>query len=124
MRVTAAFCRLLRLPGVTVRDVAFSASTVTVTVGLRRFRLVCPDCGFSTWARYDLRPQPSQWRHLDLGAWRLDAAWVWWRLARLGSRADAGPCPAYDCCRSAASLGRRVSRIKVFVSDWLLTVWA
>ncbi|MHB1536181.1 MAG: helix-turn-helix domain-containing protein [Acidimicrobiales bacterium] len=24
---------------------------------------------------------------------RTDAAWVWWRLGRLGARADAGPCP-------------------------------
>ena len=46
MRATATFSRLLRLPGIWVRNVAFQADKAVVTVALRR-------------------------RHLDLGAWRL-----------------------------------------------------
>jgi transposase len=72
VRVTAAFCRLLRLAGIWVRGVAFEERRVVVTIALRRRRLECPDCGFSATARYDTRPVLSRWRHLDLGAWRLE----------------------------------------------------
>ncbi len=72
MRVTTAFCRLLRLSGVWVRGVSFEKHRVVVTVVLRRRRLLCPECGFSTRYRYDTRPVLSRWRHLDLGAWRLE----------------------------------------------------
>lgn len=67
MRVTAAFKHLLHLPGVNVRKVAFQENRVIVTVGLRRRRLACPLCDYSTGARYDTRPVESRWRHLDLG---------------------------------------------------------
>jgi len=50
VRVTAAFCRLLRLDGVRVR----------------------PLCSFSTAHRHDVRPVDSDWRHVDLGTWRLE----------------------------------------------------
>jgi transposase len=72
VRVTTAFKRLLRLPGVTVRSVEFTNVAVIVTVALRRRRLVCPECSFSTRARYDSRPVESRWRHLDVGSWRLE----------------------------------------------------
>jgi len=72
VRVTTAFKRLLNLPGVTVTDVAFAPSKVVVTVKLRAGRLCCPECQFTTMARYDRRPVASQWRHLDLGSWRLE----------------------------------------------------
>ena len=71
MRVTTAFNRLLALPGVSVSEVSFGADTVTVDVVLRRRRLQCPDCAFSTAARYDTRPVNSSWRHLDLGRWKV-----------------------------------------------------
>lgn len=71
MRVTTAFNRLLALPGVSVSDVSFSEATVTVDVVLRRRRLLCPQCEFTTAARYDTRPVSSSWRHLDLGRWRV-----------------------------------------------------
>lgn len=80
MRVTAAFSRLLALPGVWVRHVAFEADRVVVTVALRRWRLACPACGYTTWSRHDTRPVDSVWRHLDLGVWRLE---VRARLRRL-----------------------------------------
>ena len=71
MRVTAAFNRMLALPGTTVRDVWFEPARITVTVALRRRRLVCADCPYSAPARYDTRHVDSTWRHLDLGRCRL-----------------------------------------------------
>ena len=76
MRVTAAFHRLLGLQDITVRGVSFPAAdaeadTVVVEVGLRRKRLACPLCSFTTRARYDTRPVFSTWRHLDFGRWRV-----------------------------------------------------
>ena len=71
MRVTTAFNRLLKLDGANVADVEIGADTVTVEIGLRRRKLVCPACGFTTRARYDTRPVVSSWRHLRLGTHRL-----------------------------------------------------
>jgi len=72
VRVTTAFSRLLRLQGVCVRKVSFQPRGVVVEVALRRRRLLCPRCEFSTNARKDIRPVDSVWRHLDLGVWRLE----------------------------------------------------
>lgn len=85
MRVTTAFKRLLALPGVTVSGVEFAATAVIVTVKLRRRRLECPVCGYSTRARYDSRPVDSRWQHLDLGLWKLQLRA---RLRRLDCPAD------------------------------------
>jgi transposase len=72
VRVTSAFNRLLGLSGITVVDVSFvGTSAVYVDVALRRRRLVCPLCPFSTRARYDTRPVTSSWRHLDFGRWQV-----------------------------------------------------
>jgi transposase len=72
VRVTSAFSRLVRLPGVWVKKVRFRPDRVIVEVALRRRRLQCPRCEFSTAARKDTRPVNSVWRHLDLGVWRLE----------------------------------------------------
>lgn len=72
MRVTTAFKRLLRLDGVNVTSVVFGVNAIVVVVALRRRRLICPHCGHKTSARYDTRPCPSTWRHLDLGVWRVE----------------------------------------------------
>lgn len=72
MRVTTAFKRLLRLDDVNVTAVGWFTQLIVVTVVLRRRRLWCPHCGFKTSARYDTRPVPSRWRHLDLGVWRVE----------------------------------------------------
>jgi transposase len=87
VRANAAFSRLLKLPGVTVADVRFQDAEllVTVTVALRRRRLVCPRCSFSTRHRHDQRKVASRWRHLDLGVWRLEIRAVLRRLT----------CPAH-----------------------------
>ncbi|MDQ2897494.1 MAG: transposase, partial [Actinomycetota bacterium] len=72
MRVTSAFSRLLRLEGVWIKKVRFEPGAVVVDVALRRRRLLCPECGYSTKARKDTRPEDTVWRHLDLGVWRLE----------------------------------------------------
>ncbi len=81
MRVTTAFKRLLRLEDVNVTDVEFLPALIVVTVVLRRRRLVCPHCGHKTRWRYDARPAPSAWRHLDLGVWRVEVRACLRRLA-------------------------------------------
>lgn len=93
MRVNAAFSRLLRLDGVWVRDVHFHDDRVEVEVKLRRRRLLCPLCSYSTAHRYNRQTGQSTWRHLDLGTWRLE---VCAQLRRLecpehGVRVEAVP---------------------------------
>jgi transposase len=80
VRVTASFSRLLSLPGIWVRKVAFLPDKVVVTVALRRRLLVCPLCDYTTRSREDTRHVESLWRHLDLGIWQLE---VRARLRRL-----------------------------------------
>jgi transposase len=96
VRVTAGFSRLLRLDGVHVRDVVFEPDRVVVEVRLRRRRLVCPCCSFSTPHRHDVRPVDSDWRHLDLGTWRLE---VCARLRRL-------VCPTHGVLTEAVPFAR------------------
>ena len=72
MRVTAAFFRLLRLPGVWVKKVRFEPGRVVVTVALRRRRLCCPKCSYWTMARESKQHHDSVWRHVDLGVWELE----------------------------------------------------
>lgn len=72
MRVTTAFHRLLSVSGIAVRGVSFDDDDVVVVeVGLRRRRLACPLCSFTTRARYDTRTVSATWRHLDFGRWRV-----------------------------------------------------
>jgi transposase len=80
MRVSAAFSRLLDLPEVWVRSVKFEPGRVVVEVALRRRRLRCPKCSYSTRHRESKQHHDSVWRHLDLGVWRLE---VHARLRRL-----------------------------------------
>jgi transposase len=80
MRVTSAFSRLLSLPGARVRSVCFEPGRVVVTIALRRRRLDCPKCSYTTRHRENRQHHDSVWRHLDLGVWRLE---VRARLRRL-----------------------------------------
>src|SRR5690625_3179183 len=69
MRATTLFNRLLDLDGVNVRRIDVSDHTlVVVHVALKRRRLLCPWCEYSTAARYDTRPVASSWRHLRLAS--------------------------------------------------------
>ena len=92
-RVTSAFNRLLALSGVSVTEVSFGQDTVTVDVALRRRRWQCPECAFSTRARYDIRPGFSCWRGLDLGRWKIivRASLRWLVCPSHGVRVEAVP---------------------------------
>ena len=70
MRVTSAFSRLLDLPGIWVRAVAFEPDRIVITVALRRRRLQCPKCDYQTRHRESKQHHDSTWRHLDLGTRR------------------------------------------------------
>lgn len=72
MRVTTAFKHLLALPGIVVTDVDFEPGRVVVRVKLRRRKLQCPYCEFTSASRERLQQVDSRWRHLDLGRWRLE----------------------------------------------------
>jgi len=80
VRVTAAFSLLLDLSGIWVKKVRFDPDRVVVWVALRRKKLCCPKCSYSTMARENVQDHDSVWRHLDLGVWRLE---VRARLRRL-----------------------------------------
>jgi transposase len=114
MRITAAFSRLLDLPGVWVRKVAFRPDRVVVTVALRRKKLVCPKCSFQTMARENEQDHDSVWRHLDLGVWRLE---VHARLRRLR-------CPEHGALVEGVPFARDGARFTRDFEDlvaWLMT---
>jgi transposase len=70
VRIVTAFKRLLRLPGASVKDVAFASEGVIVTVALTRRRRVCCGCG-QTGRHLQIHDRRiKRWRHLDLGASR------------------------------------------------------
>jgi transposase len=108
VRDTAAFSRLLRLDGVWVRAVRFEPDRVIVEVALRRRRLHCPACDYRAGGRFDTRPVLSDWRHLDVGVWRLE---IRARLRRLwcpqhGARTEGVPFarPGSDFTRDFEAL--------------------
>ena len=114
VRVSTAFKRLLRLDGVNVTSVVFGLNVITVTVVLRRRRLVCPHCGHRTRSRYDTRACPSSWRHLDLGTWRVQ---VEARLRRLR-------CPTHGVVVEAVPFARPGAHLTRDFDDllaWLAT---
>ena len=67
MRVSAAFSRLLDLEGIWVWQVQFFSDRVVVGIALRRRRLRCPLCEFSTPHRYNQQAVESVWRGLRPG---------------------------------------------------------
>jgi transposase len=73
VRATTVFNRLLRLVGVWVTAVEFvdTDRVVFVDVRLRRRRLECPYCGWTTTAQHNWQPRPSTWRALDFGVWQV-----------------------------------------------------
>jgi transposase len=70
VRITTAFNRLLDLSGVWVKTVRFEPDRVVVTVALKRRRLHCPKCSYTTPHRESKQHHDSVWRHVDLGARR------------------------------------------------------
>src|SRR5665648_438593 len=114
MRVTSALSRLLDLSGVWVRSVSFEPGRVVVTVALRRRRLQCPKCSYSTRHRENRQRHQSVWRHLDLGVWRLE---VCANLRRLG-------CPEHGALVEGVPFARdgaRFTRDFENLVAWLAT---
>ncbi len=114
MRITAAFSRLLDLSGIWVRKVRFEPYRVVVDVALRRKKLVCPKCSYSTMARENEQDHDSVWRHLDLGVWRLE---IHARLRRLR-------CPEHGVHVEGVPFARDGARFTRDFEDlvaWLLT---
>jgi len=114
VRVTTAFKRLLRLEGVNVTSVSFGLEVITVTVALRRRWLICPHCGHKTRFRYDSRPCPSRWRHLDLGVWAVQVEATLRRLR----------CPAHGVVVEAVGFARPGAHLTRDFDDllaWLAT---
>jgi transposase len=114
MRVNAAFCRLLRLKGVWVRGVAFDPDRVVVRVALRRRRLICPSCSYSTRWIENTQAHESVWRHLDLGVWRLEVRATLRRLR----------CPTHGVHVEGVPFAREGSRFTTDLEDlvtWLVT---
>ncbi len=114
MRVTAAFSRLLVLPGIWVKKVRFEPDRVIVWVALRRKKLVCPKCSYSTMARESKQHHDSVWRAVDLGLWRLE---VRARLRRLR-------CPEHGVHVEGVPFARDGARFTRDFEDvvaWLMT---
>lgn len=111
MRATTAFKHLLDLDGIDVVDVAFEPEGVQVHVRLRRRRLICARCSYSTPWRYDIREVDSLWRHLDLGTHQLMVAS---RLRRL-------VCPDHGVVTEAVPFARAGSRFTRDFED--LVAW-
>lgn len=114
MRVTTAFKRLLALDAVNVTAVEFLPSLIVVSVSLRRRRLVCAHCRYSTRWRYDTRPVRSRWRHLDLGIWRVEVAATLRRLS----------CPTHGVVTEGVPFARPSANLTRDFDDliaWLAT---
>ena len=116
VRVTAAFKRLLRLDGVNVTEVIFGLNVITVMVVLRRRRLVCPHCGHKTRWRYDTRPFPSSWRHLDLGVWRVQ---IQATLRRLVCPTHGVVVEAVPFASPGAHLTRDLDDLLAWLAAWM-----
>ena len=65
MRVTTAFNKMLALEGAWVRDVAFDAEGVIVTIALAAKKPVCSGCGARGLGIKEHRLK--RWRNLDVG---------------------------------------------------------
>jgi hypothetical protein len=68
VRANALFNRLLGFTGTVVESVSFTDQALVVEVRLRSQLLICP-CGRSSRARYDTSVR--QWRHVNLGRWKV-----------------------------------------------------
>lgn len=113
MRVSTAFSRLLRLKGVWVRAVRFERDRVVVEVALRRRRLVCPECAFSTPHRHDVRQAQSVWRHLDLGVWRVE---IRARLRRVSCPAHGVRTEGVPFARAGSGFTRDFERLVAYLA--------
>lgn len=117
MRVTTLFNSIIDLPGVWVRSVDGGRDgDIVVDAALRRRRLICSErgCRYSSSSRYDVRPRPTMWRHLDYGRRRV---YIRMRLRRIA-------CPFHGVTVEAVPFARARSGFTAdFESNvaWLAT---
>jgi transposase len=114
VRVTAAFSRLLDLPGVSVKKVRFEPGLVVVWIVLRRKRLCCPKCSYSTMARENKQHHDSVWRAVDLGVWRIE---IRCRLRRLRCPEHGAHVEGVPFARDGARFTRDFENLVA----WLMT---
>lgn len=100
MRASTLLNAVLELRGVRVGDAVVVDGELRVTVTLRRRRLACPQCSFTTRHRYDTREVDSSWRHLDMGG----------RVCRLVMRRRRLCCPEHGVLAEAVPFARESSR--------------
>jgi transposase len=114
VRASTLLNSLLELPGVRVGKAAVCDGELLVTVSLRRRRLGCPQCPFTTRHRYDTREVDSSWRHLDMGG----------RVCRIALRRRRLRCPQHGVLAEAVPFARPDSRHTRDFEDlvaWLVT---
>ena len=118
MRATTLLNGVLNLSGVRVvgvdADGLHGGGPVVLDVVLRRRRLACPSCSFTTSHRYDRRDVDSVWRHLDLGG----------RICRLRMRRRRLACPTHGVIAEGVPFARPGSRHTTDFEDlvvWLMT---
>ncbi|HET7388855.1 MAG TPA: helix-turn-helix domain-containing protein [Nocardioidaceae bacterium] len=86
---------------------SLEGEVVACEVRLRRRRLACPRCAFTTRSRYDTRTVDSRWRGLDLGRRRVS---IRARLRRLA-------CPAHGVVVEGVRFARPGSRFTADFED-------
>lgn len=96
MRAPTLLNAVLELPGVRASDATVVDGELRVTVTLRRRRLACPRCSFTTGHRYDTREADSSWRHLDMGG----------RVCRLVMRRRRLRCPEHGVLAEGVPFAR------------------
>ncbi len=115
MRATTLLNRVLDLPGVQVSgvdpDSLSGDGELLVKVRLRRRRLACPWCSFTTRRRYDRRTVDSSWRHLDMGG----------RVCRVRMRRRRLACPEHGVVSEGVCFARPGARFTRDFED--LVVW-
>ncbi len=114
MRASTLLTAVLALSGVLVREVSVVEGEVRVTVRLRRRRLACPRCSYSTRHRYDTREVDSSWRHLDLAG----------RICRITMRRRRLRCPEHGVLAEGVPFTRPGSGFTRDFEDlvaWLVT---
>ncbi len=114
MRASTLLNSLLELPGVRFGKAAVCDGELQVTVHLRRRRLSCPQCSFTTRHRYDTREVDSSWRHLDMGG----------RVCRILLRRRRLRCPEHGVLAEGVPFARPDSRHTRDFEDlvaWLVT---
>jgi len=114
VRASTLLNSLLELPGARVGKAAVCDGELQVRVRLRRQRLRCPQCPFTTRHRYDTREVDSSWRHLDMGG----------RVCRILLRRRRLRCPAHGVLAESVPFARPDSRHTSDFEDlvaWLVT---